>query len=163
VKLFGRKKEGEEKDKYAGLEALYKAHQREWKRMVQVVVDRHMQLIHEPGGREQAAREGDFAEFGMKRTYLEALDDIQFEVLGQALFPERANPRKGGVVGTGLGEALQRWAVTGIHNRPLLGIPPSGERLQINGVTHLIVRNDLVRSSWTYWELPELTRQMASR
>jgi len=160
VRLFGKKKDFEEK--YAGLEALYKAHQQEWKHLVEVVLDRYMATIHEPGGMQQAKQQADFAEFGMKRTFLDALDEIRYEVESQAIFAEQANPRSGGAAGTALGQALIHWQVTGVQRRPLLGIPPSGEQVEIGGFSYMIIKNDAVRSDWTYWELPALTRRMAA-
>jgi len=114
---------------------------------------RHLQRIHEPGGYELEKSEHDFMELGMKRSYLDALDDIEFSVEDSFAVPALPARRRG------MANVITRWVATGVHNRPLLGIEPTGEQITIGGLTFTTFRNYNIRLEYSYWELPDLTRR----
>jgi hypothetical protein len=113
----------------------------------------HFERIHEPGGLEREKKEiSDFMDLGMGRKYLEALDEIQFS-FGDSLVLAQTRGRGGKC------EVVTRWTVRGIHARPLEGIEPTGEQIQIDGVTITTIRDYRLRSDYSYWQIPELTRK----
>jgi hypothetical protein len=115
----------------------------------------HLRRIHEPGGYEREKQEHDFIDLGMPRSYLGALDDIEFEVEDHYAYAWMQIRKRG------LGQAVTRWTVRGIHRRELQGVPPSGEQVTIGGVTYTTFRDYELRTEYTLWELPELTRRVA--
>jgi hypothetical protein len=117
----------------------------------------HLERIHQPDGYQREKQEHDFIDLGMPRSYLDALDEIEFTVEAQyaaALLQARKR---------GQGQVVTRWTVRGIHRRELLGVPPSGERVEIGGLNYTTFRDYRLRSEYTFWELPELTRRAVER
>ena len=114
----------------------------------------HLQRIHEPGGFEREKSEvSDFMDLGMSLSYLEALDEIQFSPGETMVLPEIRGLRGGKC------DVVTRWTVRGIHARPLAGVEPTGEETTIEGVTITTVRDYRLRSDYSYWQIPELTRK----
>ena len=117
----------------------------------------HLQRLHEPGGvaREKAQR--DFMELGMTRSYIEALDEMEFTVDTSLAVP-------GLPIGVrGRAAVVTRWTVRGTQNRPLLGMAATGEPVTVAGITYTTFRNFNIRSDYTYWHVAELTRRMVER
>ena len=54
---------------------------------------------------------------------------------------------------------VTRWTVHGVHARSLAGIEPTGEQIAIDGVTFTTIREYRLRSDYSYWQIPELTRK----
>ena len=90
----------------------------------------------------------------MERSYLDALDDLEFTIDEWMVY------MLAGVRKRGSAHIVTRWTVRGVHNRPLLGIPPTGEPVTIIGATYTRMRNYRIQTDFNYWELPELTRRM---
>jgi hypothetical protein len=118
---------------------------------------RHLARIHEPGGYDREKAEHDFMDLGMRRSYIEALDDIEFSVQDSVVMPFLPARRRG------MAHVVSRWEVRGIHNRPLLSIEPSGQQVTIAGLTFTTFRNYNVRVDYSYWEMPALTGRMVGR
>jgi hypothetical protein len=118
----------------------------------------HLERLHEPGGYAREKSEHDFMDLGMKRSYIQALDDLQFEVQDSVSLPMLPLKRRGGAV------IVSRWTARGVHNRPVVaGVVPSGEQVTIEGMTHTTFRNYNIRLEYTYWHMAELTRRMVER
>lgn len=120
-------------------------------------VTTHLERIHEPGGYAREKQEHDFMELGMKRDYLDALDDIEFtvdEIEADVEVPIRKR---------GFATLLTRWTARGTHTRPLNGLQPSGEPITIEGITYTTFRNYNIRVEYSFWQAPELTRRMVER
>jgi hypothetical protein len=117
----------------------------------------HLERIHEPGGYARQKQERDFMELGMRRTYLEALDDIEFTIEEAISVPQIGLRKRGGAA------VVTRWTARGVQSSPLAGIAPSGEQVMIEGMTYTAFRNYNIRSEYTYWHLAELTRRMVER
>jgi hypothetical protein len=159
MKLFRRGKKEEEGDgaqSEYGIIDLYGAHLAKEERGYLNDVVEHLQRIHEPGGYEREKQDHDFIDLGMARSYLDALDDIEFAVEDHYAYAFMQLRKKG------MGQAVTRWTVRGVHNRELLGVPPSGEQVTIGGITYTTFRNYRLRTEYTIWELPELTRRVVS-
>jgi hypothetical protein len=122
----------------------------------QAVID-HLKRLHEPGGYALEKRQHDFMDLGMKRTYLDALDNIELTVEDAICVPEV------GIKKRGMAVVVARWTARGVHNRPLAGIDPSGEEVTIEGMSYTTFRNYNVRVEYSYWHMPELTRRVAER
>jgi hypothetical protein len=120
------------------------------------VVD-HLERLHEPGGYVREKRQHDFMDLGMKRVYLDALDDIELTVEDTISAPQV------GIKKRGMAVVVARWRARGVHNRPLVGIPPSGEEVTIEGMSYTTFRNYNLRVEYSYWHMPELTRRVAER
>ena len=117
----------------------------------------HLELLHEPGGIERRKADRDFMELGMPRSYIDALDDIEFTVDDAFAVP-------GLSIGVrGKAAVVSRWTARGTQNRPFLGMPPTGEQVTVEGMTYTTFRNFNIRSDHTYWHLVELTRKMVER
>ena len=117
----------------------------------------HLRRLHEPGGYGREKREHDFMDLGMKKTYLDGLDDMEITVEDSVTSPQL------GMRGLGQAVVISRWSVRGVHNRPFAGIAPSGQQVTIEGITYTTFRNYNIRVEYTYWQLPELTRRMTQR
>ena len=117
----------------------------------------HLTRLHEPDGyaREKARR--DFMDLGMERSYLNALDDIEFTVDDVMSVPQL------GIRARGTAAVVTRWSACGVQSRPLLGVGPTGEPVTIEGMTYTTFRNFNIRSEYTYWHMAELTRRMVER
>jgi SnoaL-like polyketide cyclase len=120
-------------------------------------VTTHLERIHEPGGYAREKREHDFMELGMKRDYLDALDDIEFTV-DEVIASVQVGLKKRGTA-----TLVTRWTVRGLHTRPLNGLPPSGEQMTVEGLTYTTFRNYNIRVEYSFWQTPELTRRMVER
>jgi hypothetical protein len=154
LKLFGRKNKDGGSSDYNIID-LYAAHLAKEENDYLDDVAEHLSRIHEPGGYGREKQEHDFIDLGMPRSYLEALDDIEFEIEDHYAYAEMVMRKKG------QGQAVTRWTVRGIHRRELLGLPPSGEQVTIGGVTYTTFRDYKLRTEYTLWELPELTSMVA--
>src|SRR5947208_17076331 len=55
----------------------------------------HLERLHEPGGYAREKTEHDFMDLGMKRSYIGALDDLQFEVEDSVSVPQLGRKRQG--------------------------------------------------------------------
>jgi len=157
LKLFGRKKRDDDggSGDYNIID-LYAAHLAKEENGYLDDIAEPLSRIHEPGGYEREKQEHDFIDLGMPRSYLAALDDIEFEVEDHYAYAWMQIRKKG------QGQAVTRWTVRGIHRRELLGVAPSGEQVTIGGVTYTTFRDYKLRTEYTLWELPELTRTVAS-
>jgi hypothetical protein len=161
VRLFGRSKKPSEDatadvkvaDPSTGMARLiYDMNEKAENEFVKFVVE-HLERIHEPGGYEREKREvSDFMDMGMGRKYLEALDDIKLTI-GDILVLAETRGR------TAKCEVVTRWTVRGVHARPLAGIEPTGDQTAIDGVTITTIRDYRLRSDYSYWQIPELTRK----
>jgi predicted ester cyclase len=117
----------------------------------------HLEHLHEPGGMAREKADHDFMDLGMRMDYLDALDSIEFSIENSIVAPNLGLRKRG------IAHVVTRWTTRGIHNRPLMGIPPSGEQVTIAGMTFSTFRNYNIRVDYTYWEMPELTRRMVER
>jgi hypothetical protein len=117
----------------------------------------HLERIHEPGGYARQKQQRDFMELGMRRTYLDALDEIEFTIEEAISVPQIAMRKRGGAA------VVTRWTARGVQSRPLAGIAPSGEQVTIEGMTYTTFRNFNIRSEYTYWHMPDLTRRLVER
>jgi hypothetical protein len=156
LRLFRRKKDEDGDSSDYGIIDLYGAHIAKEERGYLTDVAEHLQRIHSPGGYEREKQEHDFIDLGMRRSYLEALDEIEFEVEDHYAYAYMQVRKRG------QGQAVTRWTVRGIHRRELLGVPPSGEQVTIGGVTYTTFRDYKLRTEYTLWELPELTQRVLS-
>jgi hypothetical protein len=163
MRLFGRKKEEQEAGLIdpttdEGMVGLYYALTDRVDADFANAAAAHLERLHEPGGFAREKSEHDFMELGMKRSYLHALDDLQFELEDSLTVPQLGRRRQGGAV------IASRWTARGVHNRPVVaGVVPSGEQVTIEGVTLTTFRNYNIRLEYTYWHLAELTRRMVER
>ncbi len=117
----------------------------------------HLERLHAPGGFELEKSEHDFMDFGMPRSYLKSLDDIEFTVEDAVVAPNLGIRRRG------MAHVVTRWTVRGVQNRPLLGIAATGQPVTIQGMTFTTFRNYNIRVDYSYWDMPELTRRMVER
>jgi hypothetical protein len=117
----------------------------------------HLTRLHEPGGYAREKQRHDFMDLGMKRVYLDALDDIEFTIEDALCVPEV------GIKKRGMATIVTRWKARGTHNRPLPGIAPTGQPLTVEGITYTTFRNYNVRVEYTFWHIPEQTRRLVER
>jgi predicted ester cyclase len=99
---------------------------------------------------------GDPPHRGMPLAYLEGLSDMEFNASSQTI--------KENVLVT-------RWEVEGTHGATLLGVPPTGRRISLAGITWIAFeekqnpdgsRNVWATGEWTYWDLPSLMEQIGA-
>jgi predicted ester cyclase len=111
------------------------------------MVDRHLEVMHQPGGQEQIKASADFMDLGSARPYLAALSDITFSIEDQVL--------------TG-NDIFTIWTVTGRHTGELCGLVPTGNQVTLRGVTMSIIKEGVIATEYTYWDFPALTERLMS-
>jgi hypothetical protein len=160
MKLFGRRKQAEDAASAAADEGIVGL----WVRKTAAVEEEyakevitHLGHIHEPNGLAREKQRNDFMDLGMERSYLESLDDLEFTIDEWMVY------MFAGVRKRGSAQIVTRWTVRGVHNRPLLGIAPTGEPVTLTGITYTRMRNYKIQTDFNYWELPELTRRMVEQ
>jgi predicted ester cyclase len=93
---------------------------------------------------------------GMPLTYLEALSDVQFSASTQTVK---------------LNVVVIRWEVEGTHSGRFLGVPPTGRRVSLTGITWIAFEdtrnpdrssNVWATDEWTYWDLPSVMEQIGA-
>jgi hypothetical protein len=153
MSLFRRKKKDE--DELPGIVKLYFEQDSEPLEKNRRIAEEHVRNLHVPERLEEDRRKHDAVDLGMPRTYMEALDDIEFTL--------HESIASGGQLAGGRWNftITGRWSITGIHRRPLHGLEPSGEEVTIDGMTICVVKDERIRQEWTYWELPALTERLA--
>lgn len=119
-------------------------------------VTTHLEHIHEPGGYAREKQAHDFMDLGMKREYVDALDDIEFTVDDVFVAPELGLKKRGTAT------LVTRWTVRGVHNRPLQGVAPTGQQISVEGITYTTFRNYNIRVEYSYWT-SELARRMVEQ
>jgi predicted ester cyclase len=146
VSLFRRKKEKE--GEVPLIVQLYRDQEQEPLVKNEGIVESHLHTLHKPGGVEEEKKNHDFIDFAMSRAYLDALDDIEFTIEEQLSSGD---------------QVTSRWTIRGIHRRPLLGVEPSGEPVEIAGITVSVVKFERVRQEWAFWEPPRLREKLLGR
>lgn len=77
--------------------------------------------------------------------YLNAFPDLQFTIDDEIADEQTA---------------VSRWTVTGTHQGDLPGIPRTGRRISVTGITIARVRNGKVIESWNNWDALGLMQQL---
>jgi predicted ester cyclase len=96
----------------------------------------HLEAIHRPGGVEAVKAAADFMELGSTRDYLDGLSNVEIEVGEQY----------------GIGNTIaSTWTVRGDHTGPIVGVPPSGQRVEITGVSLDVFREGIITTEYSYW------------
>ena len=165
MSLFSRKKKADKDDGTAlldpttdeGIVGLYHSIMSDVEADFRDATKAHLERLHVPGGYAREKTEHDFMDLGMRLAYLDALDDIELSVDESIVAPQITAKRRG------MAQVVSHWAVRGVQNRPLLGLPPNGQQVTIEGLTFTTFRNYSIRVDYSYWELPELTRRMVGR
>jgi len=55
---------------------------------------------------------------------------------------------------------VTRWSITGTHGGELAGIPPTGRRISITGISIARVANGKITESWNNWDALGLMQQL---
>lgn len=98
---------------------------------------------HLEGGRKSIGPEG-FAEF--QAEFVAAVPDIKLEVVNCLADGD---------------DACVHWRATGIHNGDGMGMVPSQESLDFQGVTWLRVQNGQIVEGWDFWNFDSLLKKMS--
>jgi steroid delta-isomerase-like uncharacterized protein len=53
-----------------------------------------------------------------------------------------------------------RWTGTGTHSGDVMGIPPTGARIEVEALTVLRIENGRIAENWTVWDTLGLLRQL---
>jgi hypothetical protein len=166
MRLFGRKKEQEQEQEGASLDpttdegivGLFYSILERIEGDFRDAAGTHLERLHEPGGYAREKSAHDFMDLGMKRSYIDALDDLQFTLEDSVTVPQLPLKRRGTAV------VVSRWTARGVHNRPgVAGLAPSGEQVTIEGMTYTSFRNFNIRVEYTFWHMTEFTGRMTER
>lgn len=60
------------------------------------------------------------------------------------------------------GFVTARWRATGTHRGPLMGIAPSGQKVELHGCTVFEVKDARAARSWVYFDNARLMRQIGA-
>jgi predicted ester cyclase len=112
-----------------------------------IMVTRHLERIHQPGGLRAVKEAADFMDLGAGRRYLDALSDVSITIHEQ--------------VPTG-SAVTSLWTVTGTQSGELCGVPPSGAPVTLEGITMSVIREGLIASEFTYWDFPAVSERLQS-
>jgi steroid delta-isomerase-like uncharacterized protein len=102
---------------------------------------------HDPAERNFAADYGRGPDYFRKinQIYRSAFPDLRFDIRDLVAEGDRV---------------VARWATTGTHRGPLMGISPTGKRTEVDGVSiHRIVDNR-IQETWVVWDAFGLMRQL---
>jgi hypothetical protein len=168
MRLFGRKKEEVEEEQGGiigldpttdeGIVGLYYSIIGRIKADFQNATISHLERLHEPGGYAREKSAHDFMDLGMDRSYIDALDDLEFTVEDAVTVPQLPLKRRGTAV------IVSRWTARGRYNRPgVPGVEPNGKEVTIEGMTYTSFRNFNIRLEYTFWHMAEFTGRMAER
>jgi len=58
-------------------------------------------------------------------------------------------------------KVVTRWAVSGTHRKSFLGIEPTGNAIEVTGITIFRMQAGMIRESWSQWRLENLFGQIA--
>jgi steroid delta-isomerase-like uncharacterized protein len=144
MSLFRRKKKEEEGEVPLIVQMYFEEDERPLEENREIV-EEHLNNLHS-GQLAEEKRKHDFVDLGMPRAYLDALDDLQFTIEDQLASGD---------------QVATRWTVRGVHSRDMLGVPPTGQQVTVEGVTICVVKYERVRQEWAYWEIPGLAEQLA--
>ena len=53
-----------------------------------------------------------------------------------------------------------RWLARGTHRGQLMGVAPTGRRVQAGGITISRLEGDRLAENWVFWDIPGLMRQL---
>lgn len=56
---------------------------------------------------------------------------------------------------------VTRWTATGTHSAPVLGVPPTGRRIEVHGTDVTVIRDGRVVRGTSTWNAESLIRQLA--
>ncbi|MFN8473284.1 MAG: ester cyclase [Anaerolineae bacterium] len=57
-------------------------------------------------------------------------------------------------------KVVVRWAASGTNQGPLMGMPATGKRVTVRGMTMFTVRDGMVQESWTNWDTLAMLQQL---
>lgn len=95
-------------------------------------------VVHSEGGDINSP--GDFIQY-FHRPFLSAFPDLHLDVQN---------------VVAGPAEAVVRWTFTGTHANEFLGIPPSGRKLRVSGMSWVRCEGDQFVEAWDSWNMSGL-------
>ncbi len=58
------------------------------------------------------------------------------------------------------GRVVVRWTVKGVHGGDLPGIPKTGNKIEITGITILKLKNNIIQEIWQSWDRLGLLEQL---
>jgi len=58
------------------------------------------------------------------------------------------------------GLVFRQWSMTGTHEGPFLGMPPTGRKVRLSGVDIERLQNGKIVEHWTYWDRMSLAEQL---
>jgi predicted ester cyclase len=61
---------------------------------------------------------------------------------------------------TGSQNEVTRWTVTGTHQGELAGIPPTGRRFSVTGISIARIANGKIIESWNSWDALGMMQQL---
>ena len=102
-------------------------------------------VSHAPGDPELSRGPEDIKQ--IVRAYHSAFPDINFTVEKQVA--------EGDMVVT-------RWIVRGTHRGEFMGIPPSGRRIEVSGMSMDRISGGRIVENWNNWEALEMMRQIGA-
>ena len=102
-------------------------------------------VSHAPGDPELSRGPEDIKE--IVRAYHSAFPDISFTVEKQVA--------EGAMVVT-------RWIARGTHRGEFMGVPPSGSRIEVSGMSMDHISGGRIVENWNNWEALEMMRQIGA-
>lgn len=102
-------------------------------------------ISHAPGDPELSRGPEDIRE--IVRAYHSAFPDIAFRVEKQVA--------EGDMVVT-------RWTARGTHRGEFMGVPPSGRRVRVSGMSMDRISGGRIVENWNYWEALEMMQQIGA-
>ena len=101
---------------------------------------------HDPAAPEEMRRGPDGVR-GQAAMYAGAFPDIQMTVDDQVTEGDKV---------------VTRWSAQGTHEGELMGIPPSGKRVTVSGITIARVADGKIQEEWTNWDGLGLMQQIGA-
>ncbi len=84
---------------------------------------------------------------GFVRYYLNAFPDLRFDVLETVVNGDTASTR---------------WTVTGTHSGDLEGLPRTGRRISVEGMSLAHYKNGRIAESWNVWDALGMLQQLGA-
>jgi steroid delta-isomerase-like uncharacterized protein len=94
------------------------------------------------------------------KSYMNAFPDAHFTIDDEFTVGQNSDGQNNDGQNTDVQNEITRWTITGTHEGELAGIPPTGRRISITGISIARVVDGKITESWNNWDALGLMQQL---